>query len=197
MAASQTATDNRVSNESSLVELGPTLSPLQFVRFCQRYRADCEPAVEVNHPTKTGSKSLELIDRLNRQVNNAIVPVRKNYDGKINPPWTIAPKSGDCNDYAVTKQHELLRRGFPSGAVRLAEVKTVEGEGHLVLVVATIKGDLVLDNLTDEVRPWAETNYRWLKIQSKKDPRFWVELKSPVVVPAAIREVFRKSAAGH
>lgn len=194
MAASQIASDHSVSDEDSLVELGPTLSPLQYVRFCQRYRTECEPTVIVNGPRRTGSNDLELVHRLNRQVNNAIVPARKSYDGKTNPSWTIAPKSGDCNDYAVTKQHELLRRGFPSGMARLAEVRTIGGEGHLVLVVATIKGDLVLDNLTDEIRPWAETSYRWLKIQSKNDPRLWVELKSPIVVPAAIRDIFRKIA---
>jgi predicted transglutaminase-like cysteine proteinase len=86
----------------------------------------------------------------------------------------------------------LLRRGFPSAVTRLAEVKTIEEEGHLVLVVATTKGDVMLDNLTNEVRPWTETNYRWLKSQSKDAPRFWLELKSPIIVPAAIREVFRK-----
>jgi hypothetical protein len=53
-----------------------------------------------------------------------------------------------------------------------------------------------LDNLTDEIRPWRDAEYRWLKIQSKNDPNQWVEVKSPIVVSAALKEVFRKMAVG-
>jgi predicted transglutaminase-like cysteine proteinase len=101
-AASQIEIDNRAPSENSLDELGPTLAPLQYVRFCQRHRVDCNPSAEVSGPIRT-SKNFELIDRLNRRVNDAIVPVRKSYGEKLNPRWTIAPKSGDCNDDAVTK----------------------------------------------------------------------------------------------
>ena len=52
--------------------------------------------------------------------------------------WTIAPHEGDCNDYAVTKRHQLLEKGLPSSALRLSVTKTVTlGVGHLVLVVST------------------------------------------------------------
>ena len=91
---------------------------------------------------------------------------------------------GDCNDYAVTKRHEFLQSGLPSKALRLAVVKTATGIGHLVLVVATTKGDIVLDNLTEVIRPWQSTDYRWLKIQSSTDAKFWYQVKAFAVGPS-------------
>ena len=86
---------------------------------------------------------------------------------------------GDCNDYAVTKRHELLESGLPAKALRLSVVKTSSGIGHLVLVVVTTKGDIVMDNLTETIRLWQNTDYQWLKIQSANDARFWYEVKVP------------------
>jgi predicted transglutaminase-like cysteine proteinase len=63
-------------------------------------------------------------------------------------------------------------------------VKTASGIGHLVLVVVTTKGDIVLDNLTEVIRPWQSTDYHWLKIQSASDSKFWYEIKAPAVGPS-------------
>jgi predicted transglutaminase-like cysteine proteinase len=60
-------------------------------------------------------------------------------------------------------------------------VKTASGIGHLVLVVVTTKGDMVMDNLSETIRSWQSTNYQWLKIQSASDPRFWNEIKAPEI----------------
>jgi predicted transglutaminase-like cysteine proteinase len=46
------------------------------------------------------------------------------------------PSSGDCNDYAVTRRHDLIARGWPARSLLLAEVITSWGEHHLVVVVA-------------------------------------------------------------
>jgi hypothetical protein len=37
---------------------------------------------------------------------------------------------------------------------------------------------LVLDNLTEVIRPWQNTDYHWLKIQSATDAKFWYEVKA-------------------
>jgi predicted transglutaminase-like cysteine proteinase len=73
--------------------------------------------------------------------------------------------------------------------LRLAVVKTASGVGHLVLVVVTIKGDLVLDNLTEAIRPWQNTDYQWLKIQSASDAHYWYDVKTPAV---ALSQLDRK-----
>ena len=52
-------------------------------------------------------------------------------------------------------------------------VMRANGEGHAVLTVLTDRGDLILDNLTDEVPVWDETAYRYVKRQSTKNPGLW------------------------
>ena len=40
-----------------------------------------------------------------------------------------------------------------------------------------------LDNLSDEVTPWAQTGYRFVKRQSQEDPNIWVALGEPTEAP--------------
>ena len=161
----------------ALVETSPSLAPFQHVRFCLRYPVDCRSNLTENERIELTREHSELLDRVNRDVNAAIEPVQKSYGKNLKDGWTIAPFTGDCNDYAVTKRHELLRSGLPARALRLAVVKTRSGEGHLVLLVATTKGDLMLDNLTDAIVPWESTDYQWMKIQSASDARSWYDVK--------------------
>jgi predicted transglutaminase-like cysteine proteinase len=156
-----------------IVGRSATLAPFQHVRFCLRYPADCQPNSVHNARVEFNPQTIEQIRRVNNNVNQAIAPRDKNYEKNLKDGWTIAPSAGDCNDYAVTKRHMLLKNGFPSSALLLSVIKTPSGVGHLVLIVATTRQDVVMDNLTDAVLPWQETNYRWLKIQSAIDPRNW------------------------
>src|SRR5713101_7234979 len=167
-----------------VVESGPTLAPFQHIRFCLQYPDDCRSNSAESERIALTSGSLELFKRVNHRVNVSIVSKSKAYGSSLEDTWTIAPDRGDCNDYAVTKRHELLRRGFPSSALRLSVTKTATGIGHLVLVVMTTEGDLVMDSLTDAIQPRQSTDYEWLKIQSARDPHFWVEIRSPVAAPA-------------
>lgn len=162
-----------------IVVASPTLAPFQHVRFCLRYPSDCKPDLSEQERIDLTEGTSELLNRVNRNVNNSITPSPKSYGGDLREGWTIAPSMGDCNDYAVTKRHELLENGLPARALRLSVVKTASGVGHLVLVVVTTKGDIVMDNLSEVIRNWQSTNYQWLKIQSANDPRFWNEIKAP------------------
>ena len=161
-----------------IVEASPALAPFQHVRFCLRYPSDCKSDPTENGRIELTTENSELLKRVNRDVNATIVSTVKRHGPEFGDSWTIAPSMGDCNDYAVTKRHELLRSGLPARALRLSAVKTSSGMGHLVLVVATTKGDLVLDNLTEAVVPWQRTDYRWLKIQSARDARFWFKIRA-------------------
>jgi len=167
-----------------IIESSATLVPFQHVRFCLRYPAECKPSSAETNRIELDLQTMQLLERVNRDVNLAIIPTVKNYGKDLGDRWTIAPDTGDCNDYAVTKRHDLLESGLPSGALRLSVVKTASGIGHLVLVVATTNGDVVLDNLTAAIRPWQTTEYQWLKIQSASDPRFWNEIKSARTAPS-------------
>jgi predicted transglutaminase-like cysteine proteinase len=167
-----------------IVEASPTLAPFQHVRFCLRYPSDCKSNPTENERIDLDAQTTELLKRVNQSVNMFIIPTPKSYGPNLGDGWTIAPDMGDCNDYAVTKRHELLENGLPSKALRLSVVKTASGIGHLVLVVVTTKGDIVMDNLTEVIRPWQSTDYHWLKIQSATDSKFWYEIKAPAAGPS-------------
>ena len=179
---------NRSAQDSNLLtpimDASPTLAPFQHVRFCLRYPSDCKSNPAENDHIDLDAETSELLKRVNHSVNLSIIPTVKDYGPNLGDGWTIAPDTGDCNDYAVTKRHQLLESGLPSKALRLSVVKTASGIGHLVLVVVTTKGDVVMDNLTEVIRPWQSTDYHWLKIQSAIDSKFWYEVKAPAVGPS-------------
>jgi predicted transglutaminase-like cysteine proteinase len=174
---------NRLAQDADTLapigEASPVLAPFQHVRFCLRYPDDCKSTATENERIDLNDDTLKLLDHVNRDVNAAINPMSKGYGSNVQDGWTISPSMGDCNDYAVTKRHELLQNGLPAKALRLSVVQTASGIGHLVLVVVTTKGNLVLDNLTETIRSWQNTSYHWLKIQSTTDARFWYEIKAP------------------
>ncbi len=179
---------NRSAQDSNLLtpimDASPTLAPFQHVRFCLHYPSDCKSNPAENDHIDLDAETSELLKRVNHSVNLSIIPTIKDYGPNLGDGWTIAPDTGDCNDYAVTKRHQLLESGLPSKALRLSVVKTASGIGHLVLVVVTTKGDFVMDNLTEVIRPWQSTDYHWLKIQSATDSKFWYEVKTPAVGPS-------------
>jgi predicted transglutaminase-like cysteine proteinase len=168
-----------IKPSTSIIDGSPALAPFQHVRFCLHYPSDCKSDPTENERIDLNAETSELLRRVNQDVNMSITPTLKNYGPEFQDGWAIAPVNGDCNDYAVTKRHELLESGLPAKALRLSVVKTASGIGHLVLVVVTTKGDIVLDNLTQTIRTWQNTDYHWLKIQSANDARFWYEVKAP------------------
>jgi predicted transglutaminase-like cysteine proteinase len=56
-------------------------------------------------------------------------------------------------------------------------VRDLEGQGHAILTIKTDRGDFILDNLTNSIRPWTATGYRFLKRQSQEDPNVWVSIE--------------------
>jgi predicted transglutaminase-like cysteine proteinase len=174
-----------------IVASSPTLAPFQHVRFCLHYPAECNSEARELDRVDMNAGISDVLKRVNHTVNTAIHPRVKDHGSDLRDGWTIAPESGDCNDYAVTKRHDLIEGGLPAKALRLSVVKTASGTGHLVLVVATTTGDIVMDNLTDAIRPWNSTSYRWLKIQSSTDARFWYEIRDPAI-EASVSQIHRK-----
>lgn len=153
-------------------EFDNTLAPLQYVKFCMNYSAECEaPSDQQSLPS--ADRAMEMLREINTSVNQAISPVQKPTD-PMSAHWALSPAAGDCNDYAVTKRHALVAKGWPQSSLRLAVVRTDTGQGHLVLVVRLADGDVVLDNLSPAVRKWNAPAYEWISMQSSSDQRFWV-----------------------
>ncbi len=156
------------------IELGrPTLPPLTYTLFCLRYQGECRlRRFFRGGPIRLTDKRWADLREINRVVNLAIAPAR-NELGLAGENWIINPARGDCNDYAVSKRHELLQRGWPARVLLLSEVVVDSGEHHLVLLVRTESGDVVLDNLTPQIVPWSRTPYRWVRVQSPGRDGLW------------------------
>jgi predicted transglutaminase-like cysteine proteinase len=89
---------------------------------------------------------LALIISTNISVNSNINYVDDKIDYWQSPSETIKLKTGDCEDYAILKYFELLKKGIPDNDMRIAYTITESG-GHMVLVV----NKYVLDNMTDAI----------------------------------------------
>jgi predicted transglutaminase-like cysteine proteinase len=154
------------------------LAPMAHVRFCQANPADCrrEKIVFRGGLIDLTPERLDELKAVNISVNRAI-HAQDMHEPVAAEKWLILPKVGDCNDYAVSKRHELLARGWPARSLLLAEVITSWGEHHLVLVVRTRQGDLVADNLNPKIRAWSATPYEWVRIQTPQNPTFWAAMR--------------------
>jgi predicted transglutaminase-like cysteine proteinase len=170
---------------SQIVLDTPTLPPFGHTRFCLRYPDECNV-----HGIDFRRRNIALtaarwdeLNFINRKVNHDIVARGTSGNGTFDD-WTISPATGDCKHYAITKRHELLARDWPSRALLLSEVIVPSGEHHLVLVVRTKDGDLVLDNLNPNLRPVSATyrQYRWVRVETLQNPRFWARVRIPAVL---------------
>jgi predicted transglutaminase-like cysteine proteinase len=161
-------------------QVTPTLPPIGYSLFCLHHLDDCRI-----HRIDFRRRNIRLtwerwneLNDVNRAVNNSILAEFK--PGNVaTENWLIWPQTGDCKDYAITKRHELLARGWPSRSLLLSEVVIPSGEHHLLLVVRVKNGDLVLDNLSDIIRSAAMTHgdYFWVRIQSPQNPMFWMRVQ--------------------
>ncbi|TIN59485.1 MAG: transglutaminase, partial [Mesorhizobium sp.] len=84
---------------------------------------------------------------------------------------------GDCEDYVLEKRRQLSRMSISLADLLITVVRKPDGEGHAVLTVRTDEGDYVLDNLTDKVKPWDATGYRFLKRQAIDNTGRWVSIR--------------------
>lgn len=157
---------------------GLTVGPTGFYVLCSVIPSACRVQRARNVGSTAGGvkltiETLGLLDRVNRDVNGAMRPQPESGRTDV---WKIGGSSGDCEDYALTKRAALLRKGFPTSALLMTTVITGRGESHAVLMVRTDRGDFVLDNLNQIVKPWNSTGYKFLTMQSPDNPRVWVRL---------------------
>jgi predicted transglutaminase-like cysteine proteinase len=110
------------------------------------------------------------IARINRQVNREVLSFSDERQFGRNDYWAV-PRSGsgrmegDCEDYVLRKRVELIEAGVPEGALSIAIARTRNAEFHAVLLIATPKGEFVLDNRSSWISRWYQVNYRWERRQ--------------------------------
>jgi predicted transglutaminase-like cysteine proteinase len=168
---------------------GPTSIPYGWVDFCGREPQECNQPVLPARDINLTDETWEILNRVNRAVNAAIIPVT-NYDhwGTMLDHWDYPlDGKGDCKVYALEKRRELMQQGFPRQALLMTVVKDLDGEGHAILTVKTNRGEFILDNLTDTIRPWNATGYEFLKRQSQEDPNVWLAIGDPKPIHVSAR----------
>jgi predicted transglutaminase-like cysteine proteinase len=155
-----------ITSSRLIVERRSTAAPLGFQIFCLQNANQCRAS---NHSkTNYSSGLVQALNRVNRQVNRSI-RAQNDRNGDV---WSLNVNRGDCEDYVLAKRAALITAGVPSGALRIATARTRWGTPHAVLVVRTNRGDLVLDNLNNSIKPWNQTGLRMIAI-SGANPKRW------------------------
>jgi predicted transglutaminase-like cysteine proteinase len=124
---------------------------------------------------------MTMLNRVNLGVNGAIryEPDQRQYG--IDDYWTLpleagGTAAGDCKDYVLEKRRALIDAGISAADLSIAIVKTVWGETHAVLLVSTDRGELVLDSLSSQIRPWRKAPYQWVERQAPGEQLVWVKI---------------------
>jgi predicted transglutaminase-like cysteine proteinase len=174
------------SAEASYAAVGEETSvPYGWVDFCRRYEGECDDEHVQPIDINLSAKALKEINRINRWVNAHVEPLSDMDHWDLVDRWDYPiDGKGDCEDYALQKRKMLIDIGFPRQALLMTVVKDDNGEGHAILTLKTNKGEFVLDNLNDEMKPWtAAVGYRFVKRQSQQDQNVWVMLGPPIDAP--------------
>ncbi len=164
-----------------------TSVPYGWVDFCQRYKGECDGQRTMPRDVELTPKALKEIERINRWVNANVEAVSDMDHWGVVDQWDYpSDGKGDCEDYALLKRKLLAEQGFPVQALLMTVVKDQNNDGHAVLTVHTDHGDFVLDNLSDEVKGWKQTGYRFVKRQSQSDPNTWIAFAQPTSAPVYV-----------
>lgn len=119
-------------------------------------------------------KLWSLLNEINRSVNKSVEAVTdQEHWGRVER-WDYPDDGkGDCEDFSLLKRKQLINAGVAIENLSLAVVRDTTDNGHAVLLVRTDRGEFVLDNQTNEIKPWNQTNYRFIKQQSRTNPNEW------------------------
>ncbi|NNU59183.1 transglutaminase-like cysteine peptidase [Ochrobactrum soli] len=156
-----------------------TSQPIGHYEFCKREAQECNIVSRDTSPLPLGHANWQRIVEVNLSVNERIKPMTDMEIYGVEEYWTYPTTVGDCEDYVLLKQRELQKAGIPISDLLITVVRKPDGEGHAVLTVRTDRGDFVLDNLTDEVLRWNETDYTYLKRQATNNTGRWVTIEAP------------------
>jgi predicted transglutaminase-like cysteine proteinase len=178
------------ANAGSYLPTGAAaVPPAGFIGFCVKHLQDCIAKPQEPAAVELTDDRRSMLETVQYDVNTSLRP-------RIDPShaWEY-PTDGtaDCNKYALSKRRELIAKGWPRSALLLATATTETGEGHLVLVARTNKGDLVLDNRVSHVVDWSYLPYRWISVQSQQSPVRWMSVLSQPIATADAGSVIRSA----
>lgn len=106
-------------------------------------------------------------------------------------PKEFIEKGGDCEDYAIAKYYALKEKGISIDKLRITYVYSINlNQPHMVLIYKNNDKNLVLDNLTSEIKDWKDR--KDLKfIYSFNDNDLWI-IKENKEIKAAKANTMQK-----
>jgi predicted transglutaminase-like cysteine proteinase len=158
--------------------------PYGWRHFCAAQPAECEPAPALPSLVQLTVQSWTELNKINAIANEEIEPISDEdhyriYEQNILNWWTYPDDGkGNCNDYALMKRKLLIEAGWPMASLWLTVVIDHHGAGHLILMIRTDRGDLILDNMRKRIVRWNRTGYRFVMRQSELDPNKWVSIEA-------------------
>ena len=164
--------------------------PAGWVQFCAEYDPECRTKPSMPRDVVLSAPAFKDLQRVNLYVNTAVKPMTDMEHWGVVDRWNYPDDGyGDCEDYALQKRKMLIQAGWPREALLMTVVRDLHGDGHAVLTVKTDRGEYILDNMTDAIRLWSDTGYRFVKRQSQADPNTWVALgdQAPAAATASSR----------
>jgi predicted transglutaminase-like cysteine proteinase len=190
LAATMALTATRAmggSDEIRYIDItSETRAPIGWVEFCTSNKAECAAIPSLPRDIVLTATAFNDLVSVNRYVNSIVKPMTDLEHWGTVEKWSYPDDGyGDCEDYALLKRRMLIRAGWPREALLLTVVRDRKDEGHAVLTVKTDRGEFILDNQVEDILPWHETGYRFMKRQSQGNPNVWVGLTDPRAAPAA------------
>lgn len=160
---------------------GPkTTPPWGWSDFCHRHPDECIARNLVPKTTRLTPALWTLLNEVNRNVNESVTAITDEEHWGLPERWDFADDGkGDCEDFSLLKRKKLIDAGVPIENLSLAVVRDQSGDGHAVLIVNTDRGALVLDNQVNMIKLWNDTEYRFVKRQSRINPGDWERLDVP------------------
>lgn len=168
-------TEMPVAN-ATIEPVGPAGPTPAWIAFCRALPQEC--ATDASEPAMIvlDAESWNAIVAVNAHVNASILSVTDQDHWGVADRWDYPDDGmGDCEDIQLLKRRLLTQAGLPRRALRMTVVIDEMGAGHAVLMVRTDRGDYILDNKRNDVLPWHETGYRYVKREGAESEE-WVWL---------------------
>ncbi|MEM7318516.1 MAG: transglutaminase-like cysteine peptidase [Pseudomonadota bacterium] len=160
------------SEGAFITSISASPPPSGAQNLCRQYNWACttKASVSLSH-----QQEMQIVQRVNRQVNASTREVTDQSQYKMREMWALpTTRGGDCEDFALLKKRDLIKAGIDPRKLLIATVLDTRRNAHAVLIYRSASGDLVLDNLTNRIKPWKATRYLFMRMQDPKQPRRWV-----------------------
>lgn len=177
LLVAMTGTATQAAGPGTMVTGGLTSQPIGHYEFCRVNPDECSIRMSHRGPVVLNDALRSMVLNVNAAVNEAVRPMSDFDIYGRDEVWAYPDQGvGDCEDYVLEKRRQLAGAGIPLSNLLITVVRKPDGEGHAVLTLRTDRGDMILDNLHNDMLLWHETGYRYLKRQSSEHTGRWVTL---------------------